>query len=58
MSEFGRLVFGEGEEIQGPPRLSSICRRTAHFDLPISAVSVCGIQELRKFQRKIGNYYL
>lgn len=58
MSEFGRRVFGEGEEIQGLPPLSSICRGTAHFDMPISAVSVCRIKEIRKFQRKLGNYYL
>jgi len=58
VSEFGRRVFGEGEEIQGPSRLSSICKGIAHFDMPISAVSVCRIKETRKFQQKIGNYYL
>jgi hypothetical protein len=56
VSEFGRRVFCEGEEIQGLPRLSAICGSTAHVDSPISAVSVCRIANLRKFQRKIGNY--
>jgi hypothetical protein len=58
VSEFGRGVFCEGEEIQGPPRLFPICGGTAHGDTPISAVSVCRIAKSRKFQHKIGNYYL
>jgi hypothetical protein len=58
VSEFGRRVFWDGEEIQEPPRPSPICSGTAHVDSPISAVSVCRITKIRKFHQKIGNYYL
>lgn len=58
MSEFGRPTFCDGEEIQGPLLLFPICDGTASVNSPNPAVSLCRIAKMRKFQPKIGNYYL
>jgi hypothetical protein len=58
VSEFGRQVFCEGEEIRGPPGLSPISSGKADLSATISSVSVCRMAKLRKSQEKISNYYL